>query len=196
MIGDVLGLIAKEVARYIDEKLQLPVGGKKSVILQKPANLKGEFSQPDNTISLSLINIEEETGIRDPMVPKQVINGKVYKQNPPVNINLQIIFIANFPNDYTSELNAITKVIEFFQQKPFFNQENMPDLKKYGIGKLSFKLNTVELSEQHNIWNLVGTKYMPSLLYKISMITIQDSMAPAGEGVVQKVDIKSDIKKP
>ena len=173
MIGELLNIITKDVSSFIDKQIKLP-SGKKSVILQKPTNIKGELDMPDNSISMSLINIEQELSTRDTMIKKQVINGKVYKQNPAVNINLQIIFIANFQNDYINELNYITKVIEFFQQKPSFTATNTKDLKKLKVEEVFFKLNTLELDKQNNIWSLLGCKYMPSVVYKVGLIAIQE----------------------
>ncbi|MBN2823678.1 MAG: DUF4255 domain-containing protein [Campylobacterales bacterium] len=195
MIGDILNLIAKEVSTYIDTQTQISIGGHKSVVLQKPTNLKGELSIPDGTIALSLLNIEEESGIRDATVKKQVIDGKVFKQNPPINIHLYVIFIANFQNDYLNELNSITKIIEFFQKKPVFASSNTKDMGKIGVEKINFKLISTPLKEQHNLWSLLGTTYMPSLVYQVSMLSIQEAMVPIDTGIVERVDIHTQIKK-
>ncbi len=194
MIGELLKLIAKEVSNYIDKQIKLP-SGKKSVILHKPNSENGNLDIPDNTISLSLLNIEEELSIRNATVQKQVIDGKVYKQDPAVNINLQVIFIANFQNDYINELNYITKVIEFFQQKPAFTPINTKGLEDLKIDTLNFKLNTLPLDEQHNVWSLIGGKYTPSIVYKIGMITVQNDKKLTDLSIVRDVDINVKRKK-
>jgi len=192
MIGELLNIVAKEVSKYIDAQVKLPAR-KKSVVLHKPKSDNGKLDIPDNTISFSLLNIEEELSKRSAIVQKQVIDGKVYKQDPAVHINLQVIFIANFSNDYINELNYITKVIEFFQQKPSFTSQNTKGLAKLGIDKLSFKLNTLPLDEQHNIWSLVGSgKYMPSIIYKIGVINIQNEQQLSDLSIVKDVDLKVD----
>lgn len=193
MIGELLKIVAKETSEYIDKQLKLP-SGKKSVILHKPNSSNGELDIPNNTIALSLLNIEEELSIRNATVQKQVIDGKVYKQDPAVNINLQIIFIANFQNDYINELNYITKVIEFFQQKPSFTATNTKGLDELKIDTLTFKLNTLPLDEQHNIWSLIGSKYMPSVVYKIGMITIQNDKQLTDTSIVKSVSINAKRK--
>jgi len=193
MIGDLLTLIAKEVTTYIDSQVKLP-SGKKTVLLYKPNSAKGEIDIPDNTIALSLLNIEQELSIREATIKKEVINGKVYKQDPAVHINLQVIFISNFQNDYVTELNYITKVIEFFQQKSTFTPSNTKGLREFNIDKLTFKLNTLELSEQHNIWSMLGTTYMPSVVYKISMLTIQKDKELTQASVVKDVQIDTKRK--
>ena len=193
MIGELLTIITREVTTYIDAQVKLP-SGKKTVVLYKPNSVKGEVDIPDNTIALSLLNIEQELSIREATIKKEVIDGRVYKQEPAVYINLQVIFISNFQNDYVTELNYITKVIEFFQQKSSFTPENTKGLKELNIDELKFKLNTLALDEQHNIWNMLGTTYMPSVVYKISMLTIQEDKKLTNASIVQNVNIESKRK--
>lgn len=193
MIGELLTIITREVTTYIDNQVKLP-SGKKTVVLYKPNSIKGEVEIPDNTIALSLLNIEQELSIRDATIKKEVIDGKVYKQDPAVYINLQIIFISNFQNDYVTELNYITKVIEFFQQKSSFTPENTKGLGALKIEDLNFKLNTLELDEQHNIWSMLGTTYMPSVVYKVSMLTIQEEKKLAKDSIVKNVKIDTRRK--
>ena len=194
MIGDILQLIAKEVSEFIDAQSEMP-SGQKSVVLHKPNSVSGDFSLPDNAISLSLLNIEEELSSKSAMVKKRVENKKVYTQNPAVNLNLQIIFISNFANDYINELNYITKVVEFFQQKTAFTPQNTKGLQDFKIEKLSFKLNTLPLNEQGNVWGLLGGKYMPSIVYRVGLIAIQDEEKLSEVKIVKIVDIDTDIKK-
>ena len=192
MIGDILQIVAKEVSVFIDAQSKIP-SGKKSVVLHKPNSTSGDFNLPDNAISLSLLNIEEELSTKSAMVKKRVENRKVYTQNPEVNLNLQIIFISNFANDYINELNYITKVVEFFQQRSVFTPENTKGLDTFKIEKLSFKLNTLPLNEQGSVWGLLGGKYMPSIVYRVGLIPIQDEEQLSKVKIVKTVDI--DTKK-
>ena len=73
MIGDILQIIAREVSEFIDNEVKLP-SGKKSVVLHKPNSTNGDFDLPDNAISLSLLNIEEELATKSAMVKKRVEN--------------------------------------------------------------------------------------------------------------------------
>ena len=193
MIGNILEIVAREASAYLDKQIKLP-SGKKSVVLHNPNNLDGKLNILNNSISLSLLNIEQELSNRNPMAQKEVIDGKVYKQNPAVNINLQIIFIANFQKDYINELNYITKIIEFFQQKSSFTSANTEGLENLKIEKLSFKLNTLPLERQGNIWNMIGAKYMPSVVYKVGLLTIQEEQKLSDESIVGDVKIKVERK--
>ena len=67
------------------------------------------------------INIEEE---------KVTKNGQFLNypgSNPPMTINLYLMFSAYFSNfNYTESLLYISLVIEFFQNHNFFNKLNTP----------------------------------------------------------------------
>jgi len=190
MIGDILEVIAKESAKYIEDELNIPKG-KKGVLLYSPQSRDGSNSMPDNCILLSLLGIEEEMAMKNNLIIKKVINGKVYKQNPAINIYLQVIFISNFRNDYINELNAIAKIIEFFQKNPTLNSKNSEYINELGIKSISFNINTIPLKEQNNILSLIGGEYRPSIIYKVGPITIQDELKPIDEQIVKNVRIKS-----
>jgi len=194
MIGDLLNNIAKEVTEYVDSKMEFS-SEKKTVILARPTNAKGEFDVPSNTVCLTLLNIDEETSMRNPMITKRIEGNKIYTQTPGILLNLSLVFIANFPKDYVSELNYITKIIEFFQQKDTFTIANTPSLKKQGriFEQLVFKLSTTKLEDQHHIWDLLGIKYMPSVMYNVGKITIQEDEKLSETKVVQR--IVQDVRK-
>lgn len=193
MIGDFLEVISKETSKYLDAHLKMPTG-KKSVVLHNPNSGSGEFELPDNSICMSLLNIEEELSIKNAMIQKKVIDGKIFKQNPAINLNIYVIFIANFKKDYVIELNSINKIIEFFHEKPVFSAGNTVGLKDLKLEEVKFTLNTLPMEKQHDIWNLLGGKYLPSVLYKVGMITVQEELKPLTESIVQSVELKAKQK--
>ena len=194
MFGDILKIVAREVNSYIDLNSTLP-SGTKTVVLDRPfSSGDGSINIPDNSISLSLLNIEEEIDNRSNIIKKRVMDGKVYRQNPDIHINLQVIFIANFKNDYISELNYITKIIEFFQKNPFFIGSEVAGLSSLNLDKINFKLNTIPLNDQHSIWSLLGGKYIPSIIYTISMIVIKDIERVSDTQIVKEVNISTQKK--
>ncbi len=178
MIGDVLELIAREVS------------SKQSVVLNRANIQKGKLIPPINTISLSLLNIEEELSMRSTIVEKRVVKGKVYKKNPPLNINLRVMFISNFPDDYITELNAMTEVLAFFQRSSFILIDN----KKINTKRVNFKLNSIDIDEQEKIWNLLGMEYLPSVIYTVSILVIEEDEVLDESRIVKTVDIQTDHK--
>jgi len=197
MIGTILNIIAREASEYLDKDLGASTG-KKSVILHKPRldDDGAKLDIPDNSVSLSLFNIEEDLTQRSAIIPKKVIDGKVYRQNPPVHLNLYIVFLANFPNDYESELNYTTKVIEFFQRKNTFTSTNTKGLEDLNIEKLVFKLDNIPLSSENGaFWNLLNAKYLPCVIYRVSTLIIQDPEREDDTPLVDRVDIDTKPKR-
>ena len=188
MIGDILESVCNELSEFIENQVTYS-SGKKNVVLLNPRDKKGEVKIPDNTIVLSLLNINEDTTMRNPVATKRVEGDKVYTQIPGISIDISVIFMAHFPNDYISELNYITKVMEFFQQKDTFTVANTPSLEKQKryIDKLIFKLSTTKLEDQHHIWDLLGVKYMPSVVYDVGKILIQDDEVLSQTRVAKRV---------
>ena len=44
------------------------------------------------------------------------------------------------------------------------------------IGKLIFELESLGADKLNNIWTTLGAKYMPSVVYKVRMLTFDDSI--------------------
>ncbi|MDX8400799.1 MAG: DUF4255 domain-containing protein [Gallionellaceae bacterium] len=191
MLGGMLDVVAKQLNSYIETKLGHP-DHKDYVFLTNPASNTGEFFSSGNGLYLSLLNIEEELSRREGSVKRRAVGSQMLTSQPPVNINLQVIFIAHFPTQYVSELNLIYWTMAFFQQKPLFNMNNSPELADCGFSggeKLIFELNTLPLEQMHYIWANLGMKQMPSITYKIKILTIQESTQVSDGGVIESIEM-------
>ncbi len=106
---------------------------------------------------------------------------------PPIYINLFILFFANFyDRRYAQGLAMISRTISFFQQNPWFNHSNMPDLDPR-IDKITMEITNLDLLQVNYLMGMLGTKYLPSAYYKLRMIPFgSDAMqaaVPAAQGV-------------
>lgn len=89
---------------------------------------------------------------------------------PPVYVNLQLMFMANFSGkNYTVGLAAISRIISFFQQNPSFNQANAPDLDP-GVERLTMEMETLSSVDVNYVMGMLGTKYLPSVFYKLRLL--------------------------
>jgi len=142
-------------------------------------------------VVVSLINIQQDRMSQDPL-PYKYQGTNVYVQQPAVNLNLYLLISANY-DDYGTALTAIDKVIEFFQYTRYFGSDNAPDLPA-GLDRLIFDMFSVDLDLVHHLWSMLGSKYMPSVVYKMRMISIQhqeDQRAPAP--LITKISTKENI---
>jgi hypothetical protein len=134
-----------------------------------------EFSaELANKIVLSIVNIEEDKVARNPLnYIKQ--NNKILYKNPPIHINLTLLFSATL--NYDLAITYLEQILLFFQDKYVFTRENtkaifeeLPEL-----DKLIFELLSLNLEQVNQLWTTLGGHYMPSVVYRLRMIKIDNN---------------------
>ncbi len=139
----------------------------------------------DDKIVVSLVNIEEERIARDPEIYKKHIDGTIQIIKPEVKLNLYLLFTAYFPSDYNESLKILSLVIGFFQKKNTFNTSNSPGLDSR-IKDMNLELYTLNMEQQNHLWGSLGAKYLPSVLYKMRLISIvEDEIDGTGEPITE-----------
>ncbi|MCI5138675.1 MAG: DUF4255 domain-containing protein, partial [Candidatus Electrothrix sp. AR1] len=128
------------------------------------------------TVTLLLINLEEETTLRaaDPYF-RSTPDGSVLKTYPDIRLNLYVLFVAKF-KQYENSLACVSDIIQFFQSNKVLTQQNFPALSDK-IERLTLELITPTFNEQNEIWNALRTTYHPSVLYKVKMLVYTDKEA-------------------
>ncbi len=126
-------------------------------------------------LGLTLINIEEERSVQQLPQLKPTAIGTTAKSNPKVRLNFHLLFSTNFENNYDEALKHIGYVITFFQARNVFLPSSHPSLPT-GVEKLIFELLSLSLEQQNNMWAALGAKYRPSLVYKMRMLLMEDSL--------------------
>jgi len=127
--------------------------------------------------SISLINIEEEKNFKTQgwqisQTKAQKANGVYTTREPDIKLNL-FILISAYNKSYDDALKFISRVVGFFQSNNVFvrNNGNEEDLPKE-VEKVIMELYTATLEQQNQIWASLSTGYIPSVIYKVRMITI------------------------
>ena len=176
MIDKAIILIKDKVNAYL--KLKADITDDK-VALNNILSQDGSTSHlPDNSILLSLVNIEEDRILANSKdIYKEVSDDSISKINPPVHLNLYVLFSANFSEDnYIEAIKFLSYIIGFFQGYPVFNHQNSSELNE-NIEKLIFDLYNMNFEQQNHLWGTLGAKYMPSVIYKVRLVTIQEDIA-------------------
>lgn len=127
-----------------------------------------------NKLAVFLVNIERETlpfpparGAR-PATP----GGRLGVVKAPVHLNLSVMFAANFAcSNYAEALKLISTAIAFFQSRPVLDHENTPDLDPR-IDRLVLDIENLSLSDLSNLWGILSGKYLPSIVYRVRLVTI------------------------
>ena len=172
MIYQALLCLAEDMNDYFKRKLHIK---DEKFILSGIVNQDGTIAiDGENKMVITLVNIEKEAA-----ASAAIGNGaaRIIANTPQaLNINLYVLFSAYYKDgNYNEALRFLAYTIEFLQGKNVFTHSNTPSLDK-GISKLSFELENVGPERLNNIWTTLGAKYMPSVLYKMRMLSIDASM--------------------
>ncbi|MEP7377646.1 MAG: DUF4255 domain-containing protein [Chitinophagaceae bacterium] len=184
MIRTTLEFIQKELEAFIVEREQDPAhyNAGQVVDMNSIVSPGGEVNLDDNFhITIMLAGIEEERreGKRPRIIERE--DRQFLRLNPPVELDLFILFVAHQTN-YETALRDLSDVISFFQANPVFDEQRFPALNSTAsdsgnkpwrlIEKLVFNLYSLSFEQQNNLWAMLGSKYIPSVVYKMKMLTV------------------------
>ena len=149
----------------------------------------GEPNEDADQVSLiiTLVNIEEDRISKNPDGIYREVD-KVIKRNPKIHLNLYLLFSSN-ANTYSTALSQISNVIQCFQSKNFFPKVEFPTMDP-GIDKLHMELYTMNFEQINHLWSTLGGKYLPSVLYKLKMVTIYDKDNFIDGDLISEIDFK------
>ena len=160
MISEALTCLVEEINEYFRNKLK---ENEDRVILSGIVHQDGSVAiAAQNKIVLTLVNIEEEPSAKNNT-----------GSSPPVKINLHLLFSAYF-SKYDVALHFLDNIIFFLQEKRVFTSANTPRLDS-SIGKISVEMMSLTTDKLNNLWATMGAKYMPSVSYKLRMLSYQSS---------------------
>jgi hypothetical protein len=186
MIYEALLCITEDVNEYFRNKLKI---NEDKLVLSGIVNQDGTVAaQGENKILLTLLNVEKET-IGKGNVGKEAVRT-VPNTSPAVNINLYVLFSAYFgAANYGESLRFLSFIIGYLQNKSVFTRSNTPKMAS-NIGKLIFEIENLSIDKLNNVWATIGSKYMPSVMYKVRMLTFDDSVIrefrPSIEGIANE----------
>ncbi|WP_143306494.1 DUF4255 domain-containing protein [Chitinophaga vietnamensis] len=204
MIRTALEFIKKELESYIVEREQDPAtyyaGG---VVDIKPLALPNGTINLDDTmhVTIMLVGVEElrREGKRPYYIPAD--DKSYYRLQPPIELELSLLLVANYKN-YETSLRDLSDVTAFFQANPIFDAQTYPalnasvtspDTKPWQlIDRLSFRLCSLSFEAQNNLWGMLGVKYLPNAVYKMSLLTVFDTRGKDKAGAVTEVNYKEN----
>lgn len=191
MIDEALHIVSEQLNQFLKLRYDLT---ENMVTLSYIINQDGSVATEDlNKIIFSLVDISEETFAGNGTQYRQSNSGQFVAQ-PNLHLNLQVAFMAYFnPNNYKEALKYISAVIQFFHSKNTFTIQNTPALAEKNVEKLHFEILHLDSNAKNNLWATVGAKYMPSIIYKVRMITMVDSAVQGHLETIRTMDI--DMKK-
>lgn len=130
-----------------------------------------------NKIVATIVNIQEERMLKSGsrVYGEGSFNEKGYYK-PPIYLNLYLLFSVQFEPQLLPEgLKFLSILIGYFQMKNVFTSQSSANL-PVGIEKIIMEMENLSFQEQNNLWGALGCKYVPSVLYKMRMLTISENV--------------------
>jgi hypothetical protein len=194
MINESLQFLADELNKYLTLKMG-PSGDPPRLVT---GNISRVFdSDAGNTLNnkaiLSLVNVEEDR------VAKQQENfvrtdiTTRYK-SPQLYLNLYVLFAIN-RTTYSDSLTWLSYVLQFFQYQHVFTKITHPALDPR-IEKLIVDLYSMGFEQVNHLWSTLGGKYLPSALYKVRQITIDEDITSSESGFIRQIQINDRAIEP
>ena len=169
----------KFTTKLLEQELNLAFGKKLEGRVVASSLLNPDGSVVDdikNKLVISVINLEQETTRKH--MNNYVSDGprKFGKVAPPVQFNLYMLISANFDSSekYLEANKVLSAVIRVFQARPFFTKNSKKIKMEAPLEKLTFEIYNVAMNELSHIWSGIGAKYLPSIIYKVRMLSIQE----------------------
>lgn len=188
MLDKALFFFADELNSYL--QVRTGVLGTK-VKVSAIVNEDGKYVMDAESIAITILNIEEETMIKDHTRQHVYQTGQHLVLNPALNLNLMVMFSAKF-TIYDQALKYISHVLTFFQNNNCFSPNTHPALDQT-LGKLNVELQRLSFDELNQVWAFIGGKQLPSVIYKVRMIAIQDQTQKDIQQPITVIDSKVNV---
>jgi len=188
MIADVVGFLRDRLNQTFPRDSS--GGSAEDLFVYVGSSKDDSVNFTSNAVSVLLVRTEEETALRPPDRHAQVaVDGVHRRVEPEIRMNLFLLFVARFPDDYGLSLQHLSRLVRYFQNHRVFNHDNSPELNVH-VPQLVLELVTPSFSEQNEIWGALRVSYQPSALYRVRMVVFPDDdgvLVPVTKNVTQRV---------
>jgi len=190
MIDKAMTFIVGELNNLLSARFQ---SNENMAVLSSLSNPDGTVpSGIENKVVISLINVERESTTSGGNWPARTGAGSHDRVSPPLGLNLMLLVTASFGTKYGEALKFLSSVLGVFQARPSFNAQNSATFPRE-LEKLSMELVNLSTHEVNNVWAILGAKYMPSVVYKVRMLLIQEDWI--SERIPAVMGVGTDVQK-
>jgi hypothetical protein len=185
MIDTVLNFLENALNDHLSARF--PGSHAHAVVASPAADDGAAAARIENRLVISLVNIERESAAAARAMA--IRSGAGYaQQQPPLYLNLYVLVSASFNNNYKQALRFLSTALGFFQATPTFYPQSSPHLPPE-LEQLSIELVSMSIPDLNNLWAILGAKYLPSALYKVRMLTVQENWMSAVIPAVDQADV-------
>ena len=189
MLDSTVKFLADEFNLYLSRRTG------SSVVKVVPGGLAddtGKWAVAEGTIGLALVNVEEERTLRSQVSERVIRNGHQISRSPELKLNLNLIFAPRH-KIYGQALSYLSYVLTYFQAHPVFTPHAYPGLDPR-IEKLTVELLSYGPEQLNQLWAYIGTKYLPSVIYRVRMVVLQDDEPSEIDQPITSIETVLNIK--
>jgi hypothetical protein len=193
-----LDFLRTQVNSYLSVKLDPPPSADAIILFNVSQLADGSGNGNNNTTTsnalISLVNVEEDRVSKMQENFQRRDPALAYK-SPEIYLNLYVLFSVNL-NSYSEALKRLSLIIQFFQHQNVFTPITHPDLAGTNIEKLIVDLYSLGFEQLNHMWSILGGKYLPSVMYKVRQITINEDVIVSEGGFIKEININENLKHP
>src|SRR5258708_1343215 len=133
-----------------------------------------------NNIIISLVNLEEESTLKNQPALKRNPPASLIYENPPVFLNLYVLFTSNYWGaNYIYALKRISYVVQFLQSKPSFSFASSAsgslstDIDLLDL-RFTMEMYTLTFEQLNHLWGSLGGRQIPFVMYKLRLVAITE----------------------
>lgn len=175
MIDETLAFVVDELNRFL--MARFPDTDPLAVLSSLSAMDGSALPGLDRRLIVTLVNVGKEAAAPALGIPTRAGGGGYVRAAAPLHLNLYVMMSASFSN-YVEALKMLSCVLGFFQGRPAFEAQNSVNFPRH-LDKLACELVSVSTQELNNLWAILGAKYLPSAVYKLRMVTLQQNWLDA-----------------
>lgn len=189
MIDAALSLMAGQLNEHLRRRFQLSEDlAVLSNLLEQNGSLVPLVA---NKLVLFLAGVERDTLAHRAQTANLGLQAQQLAATPPVYLNLLVMCAANFSGgNYPEALKFLSSAIAFFQSRQVMDQHNAPGLDAR-LDRLLLSIENLSSSEMHSLWGIHSGRYLPSVLYRVRMISVDGQHVMGREVPVRGIDTQA-----
>lgn len=185
MLDVVLDFLATEAQAYVARRTAVN-GGEVGRVEPRPlVDEAGKWTIPEGQLGLALVHLEEERTLKTQQPEAILIGGRHFLRPPELRLTLHVLFAARFAH-YPTALRYLSLILTFFQAHPLFTGDTFPRLDAR-IDKLAVELEPLTYEQLNQLWAYLGAKHLPSALYRVRVVCLQDVETVASGPPIQTI---------
>jgi hypothetical protein len=149
-----------------------------------------------NKLVLFLAGIERDTvAYRAGSGQSLGLGGAALNRPEPIYLNLLMMCAANFSgSNYPEALKFLSGAIGFFQSRPVLDHQNSPGLDTR-LERLILNIENLSSSEMHSLWGIHSGRYLPSVLYRVRMVSVDGQHILGRDTEIAQIDAQASLRR-